>query len=399
MISIHLDNVMSFSNLHLIRRISCFCSLAYAVLWLGITVALGSFAAACSPSFPPKEVVRDFRLFGIRSSLPVLNEGDTAKLDALTYAPENLSTQTIYHWSWCPFRAAASKGYKCPVTSEELEERVAQMANLPPGLVKFPSFELGNKPTAEFTYPFSRERLELLCSMIAKASAKGGVGLGLAIPTLNCTQGYDVTIRLAVKNGEKEIVAGKRITLAFDSEAVHSNPRLLGVDIRPKDPQSAPELRSKGATWIPDTTVHEDMWTRIPDGKAFSVVEMGDYELRAALDPSSIESWQPPKPQGSPGQPEPATPPREKEAIQFSWFSNNNGLLDTTLHSLVHVEGTTSLDTISNVVITPQCDTRTSYKPSSLGCDRFSVWVVARDGRLGIDWRLVTFDIVGSMIR
>ncbi len=167
---------------------------------------------------------------------------------------------------------------------------------------------------------------------------------GITLP--NCAEeGLPATVRLSVAaEGQEELVSTKklyfRVTQDADAEDTEStvqndpnhNPRLSGLNV-----EGGPTALKRGTA----------------------------YEVRCELDPDSIETF---TPQGRDTE--------RKEEILFSWFIYGAELKNQL--------------TYFNETLSPLEEARTNTITVFDDVTEVRLWCVVRDGRGGLDWRVVT---------
>lgn len=331
--------------------------------------------SGCGREFDPSWRVIDFRIMSIKSDPITVKTGESATISALV---AEVPGETVsYAWSWCPVRTAASDSYECPLNQESL----AQMLDgeLPDGIdPSFFDFDLGTGPTAEFVNALPAPMLLNFCERLA-AQLKESVNEEFAslLPSFDCSRGYEISIRLVASSGEKEIITSKRLTLWTGSEQINENPQFERFEIRPEKAGDSQKLAGR-LDWLDANLPHDEQWVEVPEDGSLEIAAGYPFEVRALLDPESVQIWEPPAPEGSDR--ERLDP--ERETIGYSWFttlgdlSEDNGVFAEKFNTLEKA-GTTSL-TIS----------REDLDDCRLvdGVCEVKLWSVARDSRLGVDW-------------
>ncbi|QDG50812.1 hypothetical protein FIV42_08730 [Persicimonas caeni] len=373
-------------------------------LLLAALLALG----ACGPDFDPYWKVNKFRVLAIKADPVTLDEGESTTLSALSHDPAG--EQVSYRWEWCPFRVSVQDRYECPVTVEQINEILAEQAPedepVPPPLPD-DFFDLGTDPSVEFEYPASREVIAGFCQAIVQAAADAGAqsGLGGVIPTLDCSRGFEVSVRMVATTPDDEIVARKRVVLATTDETpVNENPDVTGIGIRLEKPEDADKVRDE-LDWVAETNpdLLED-WHELPADAPTPIVANIPFEVLSDVDPFSIETWRPPAPEGS----EQELLPPESEGLEFRWFASAGDLGDSRglfidEQNTLEKAGTTTFsvpfkasksDYDNDGVSNASDNCAPLYNPDQVdsnddgigdGCDVY-VWSVIRDGRLGLDF-------------
>lgn len=366
---------------------------------MGTCVALSS----CGPDFDPYWRTNKLRLISMRSDPATLKPFQTASLEALVANPAN--DELTYTWEWCPFGISAQQEYKCPVTRDELVEVIAQgvaggnmgdmmmgpdgemmpMDELPPDFdfgVFLPEFQLGNGTSAELVYPLAGPEFVLgLCQGLQEFLGASDL-TGDASVTSSCEEGFDVTMRVEITGGDESEIGAKRFTLWTGSEFDNNkNPVIEAIDIRLANEDDAAKLMDK-LPWLAESAGNEDRWHRMPADEPLPVVANMSFEVRASVDPQSVEVWQRPAPQGS----DLIRLPEEREGLEFRWFvaagtlSDSRQLFGAESAPLDEVPITTF--TVSNDVEAERCYDEDKNMD---GCTS-SIWSVVNDGRLGVGW-------------
>lgn len=277
--------------------------------------------ASCSEPFEPAWRVDSYRLLAVRSDPASLQPGESARLDVLDYAsPER---DVAYEWEWCPLPTSSQSEYVCPLdrVREQIDDR-DEAPSIPDEL-----FSLGSGPTARLPYPGGRQQVEQLCnrlqSALADVDANGPLS-GL-VPSTDCDRSYDVSVRVTARpEGGDEVVARKTVTLATgaDSGELNSNPGHEGIDIRLADRSKAKRVRDE-LNWVAEEGVSgEDRWHPVSPNETTHLLAGLRYQVRADVEPGSLETWRPPAPVGS----ERERLPSEPETWIFEWFTSDGRL-------------------------------------------------------------------------
>ena len=335
-----------------------FIALAISLLW------------GCGREFDPYWKVLNFRVLAVKSSHPELKPNQVAHLEALV----DSDLPVEYAWSWCPLRTSGSNGFECPITEEDLS---GGSMEIPEGLF---DFDLGSEPTADFSYPGSQQLVDQFCKALQRSAAEAADN-GIVIPTTDCSRGMDISIRLVATSGDKEIIVGKRVNLWLGSEDENRNPDVTAIQIRPELTADATWLRANGSEWVIDPVEpKESWWVTMSVETPLPIWGEVPYELRAIVDPESVDIWSPPAPDGSGLD---YLPP-ESENILFRWMTTvgeidaSRRIYDVELNDLLNAS-TTGL----------------KVKEEDADVDNVKIWTVVRDGRLGTDWVGRSVDVVG----
>lgn len=359
--------------------------------------------SGCGREFDPYYRANKFRVLAVKSSEPLLEPGETAELTALTYAPGG--GETTYSWEWCPFRTAARDEYECPLTREELVAQLTEGAGLPDDFeLPLAEFDLGNEPTAQLPYPAPQVFIIEFCNALQQQLDDAPDEIAGLIPIVDCSRGFEITVRLIVENGDSRIVSGKRISLAVPGVQPNNNPDVTDIQIRAQEDEDPQVLRDAGIMWVPEDP--EDWHTLSPD-EPTELLSGYKFEVRSLVDPESVEIWQPPAPQGSDRE---FLDP-ESEVIVYRWFVSAGALIEGS--DGLFVEGRNELEEAGDTVYRRTC---VPDAPSN-DCDddgvtddddnciafanaaqlddndngygdacEHRIWSVVRDGRLGLDW-------------
>lgn len=289
------------------------------------TVTLGG----CGPEFDPFNLVKGFRVLGLRADKPELRPGETAVLDALVVSESH--GDVTFAWSWCPFSLGAAGGYECAVTEEEMAGLVE---GAPAGSgIALPPYDLGDGPTAEFTYAIPPEMLMLLCQ---------------STPVPICTQSYPIQIMLRATGPEGTVTAVREV----------------GLMIRP-----GPEPNHNPV--VGDLSVEGPGLDGVVslDGAA-ALARDEDYELSVTVPEAAIEVYTPASTEFAPD------PPPQQERLTFTWFVEG-GRTDSQRTGFIPTEGALD-EALRNGWLTP-----TQADESR---EQLNVTVVVRDDRGGLDW-------------
>lgn len=382
-----------------------------------LVVAVSTLAACQGRRFEPSWSISKFRIMGIQAEPPEVRPGGATTLSALACAPDD--GPISYRWEWCPFQTFSNDLYACPITQEELEEQIE--GSLPPGvpreLFEFPDFDLGTEPTATLPYPFPQPLLVAFCEALREQIAEAGEEneeLAGALPTVNCEEGYDVSVRLVVRNDEDPatdemienfvdqdqnelILASKKVTLWLQSENEQDiNPQFLGIEIRPRHEEDREELVAAGHEWVESIDDFSEDWYRIPNGEPAPVLVGIEYQVRALVDESTIQTYRRPAPIGS----DDRYLDPESEVLLYDWYTSEGSIFP---NDAFFVEGRTPLDDVAVAgFFIPRFDTSQDFGGANgagfietcpaledddpdTGCE-VRLWNVVRDSRRGIGW-------------
>lgn len=372
--------------------------------------------AGCGREFDPYYRANKFRLLAVKSSEPLLEPGETAELTALVYDPDR-DGETTYKWEWCPFRTSASQEYECPVTEEELAEQLLG-DQVPPGfMLPLEDFELGTEPTASLPYPAPQPVIIEFCNALQEALDDAPEELASLIPVVDCSRGFEISVRLIVERNGSRIVAGKRIALAVPDVQPNENPDVVDIQIRPGENEDPAALRALGLDWIPNTSERDQLWYTLPADESTPLLSNVEWDFRSVVDPESVEIWSQPAPDGL----DVEFLPPESEVIAFRWFVSGGALLEDS--SPIYLEGANELLSAGDTIYTRTCeddasssdcdndgvpdssdncvafpnDDQADFNADGIGdaCDH-RVFSVIRDGRLGLDYISRDFHIVGD---
>jgi hypothetical protein len=348
-------------------------------------LALGilTTATSCVREFDPYWKINKFRVLAIKSDPVTLRPGQVATISALVHAPEGV--EVSYAWDWCPVQVQAQNDYACPFSDEDVAALLSQAAEggqaPPPGLdPSLLTFNLGTASTARLLNPFPAQAILGFCQAIRQQIADATEGSELAglVPQLDCERGYDITVRLIVQAGGEQIISRKRFTLYTGAEQINENPRLTGIEIRPREQKDVARLAAK-VDWIDANASRDDQWYLLPEDEPTTIVAGIPLEVRTIVDPDSVEIWQPPAPRGSE---EPLLEARS-EVLTFRWFATS-GTFNRT--RLLYAEDQNTLEEASIARFSMSKDQLRDECPRTNGRCEVKLWNVTRDGRLGIDW-------------
>jgi hypothetical protein len=144
----------------------------------------------------------------------------------------------------------------------------------------------------------------------------------------------------------------------------------------------------------------------MPEDEPVPVVAGIPFEVRAVVDESSIDVWEPPAPQGS----DLEKLPPQSEALVFRWMASAGDISDSKKVWAEHLGelgelsisrfsvptvdgGDHDQDGVSNAADTcPYLD----ESETGEGCEA-KIWHTLRDGRLGLDWMERSVVVVGHV--
>jgi hypothetical protein len=330
-------------------------------------------AGGCGPDFDPYWRVNTFRVLAIKAEPPTLGEGEQTTLSVLDHNPDGVEVD--YRWQWCPMRASAQDRYECPLGVDEVNEMLREQAPEGQSVPELPPdfFELGEGPTARFDYPTSEAQVRAFCDAIVEAVLEAGEDspLGERLPVLDCSRGFEISVRLVATSDDEEIVARKRLLLKTGPETPRNdNPRLTDIDIKLANPNDVDKVIDQ-LPWVAHLAEHDSLdWYSLPQGQATPAVAGIPLRIRAVVAPASVETWKPPAPKGSGDEHLPA----ESEVIAFRWFVSQGTVADTRG---LFVEDQNTLAAAG----------ATDFNVARDGASgEVYLWAVVRDGRLGVDF-------------
>ncbi|MFP4600592.1 MAG: hypothetical protein ACLFVJ_20220, partial [Persicimonas sp.] len=292
--------------------------------------AVGLFALllSCGPDFDPYWRVNKFRLLAVKADPVILDEGEVAEIEALSHDPAGEDVE--YRWEWCPFRVSVQNEYACPVDADQINEMVEEQADDSQQAPEIPEdfFELGDEATASFAYPGSREMIGGFCEAIVETIREAADDSRLAeqLPGMDCESGFEVSVRLVVTTSDDEIVARKRMILATGDESQpNQNPELETAEIKVVKDGDVDKVRDTLAWADEVSSISDDDWHEMPADQPTPIVAGIPFEVRAIVEPDSIDIWQPPAPEGSDRE---LLPP-ESESVLFRWFVSAGSVGDS----------------------------------------------------------------------
>lgn len=341
------------------------------------TLALLSPLLSCGPDFEPYWKVDRLRIIAIQADPVVALHDEETTLRAAVWAP---SDDINYHWSWCPLRLSAQDDYTCPVDGEQLAEWTGQP-------VDEDFFDLGDDAEATFQNPFEPQEVEAFCKAIEAAvlDAAGDRDLAEFLPGGDCSEGFEVSLRLTVSTADEELVSAKRFHLDAGTDDPNQNPTFVGLQLRPDDPADARRLADDFDWPIdPDAPADEHWLTADPD-PPLPISDDIDLEWRGLIDADTILTYSPPTPRGSDTRPEP-----RQESYTYRHFTTL-GDIDSSSHLFSPRDNT--VERASNTTFRLSSDDLDDcLEPTDQGC-LVRLWTVARDSRLGQSWTSATLEL------
>ncbi len=357
------------------------------LFWFFLAASLVA-SLGCSPDFTPYWKVDKLRILAIQADPVVAKEMEPVTLSALLYAPDDQNVE--YDWSWCPFRVSAQDDYHCPIDEEDLE---ALLEEVDADFDVDDPFDLGESAQATFVNIFEAQEVREFCEMVRREIIEEFDDAELAgfLPGGDCSEGYEITVRLEVSTDDDTLAASKRFMLWGGAEEYNKNPAVEDLQVRPADEDDLDELRDRAGWDVDAGAAHHDQWVSVPIDEPLSVVDDIALEMRTLIDSDSLLIYTPPTPQGDNAeQPEP-----REESIVYRHFVSN-GELDSSY--LLYVPDENILDEASIAELTFDfSDTDEGEecgRPVDDGC-AVDLWSVIRDSRYGVDWierRLIVVD-------
>ena len=375
------------------------------------------FSSGCAEEFDPYWKVNKFRIMAAKASPVTLQPGEQATLKVLAHNPTDEPVD--YRWEWCPFGTSAQQRYRCPLAAEELEGVLREHTPDGQEVPQIPAdfFELGSGAVQFLDYPGDEASVRRLCEGILQAATEAAKNseLGVQIPVMDCSRGFEVSVRVVATVDGREHIARKRLVLATGSETIeNTNPGLRHLLMQVNRPGQARELRGE-LDWISHTDADSASFYPVSDYSAWKptpIVPNVEFKFWAEMDLSTLESWRPPAPAGSSEQ---YLEPR-RETLAFQWMGTAGEFSDT---ETLFVAGQTSLQAAGKVAFSvPYSPQVPDFDEDGLpneedncaplpnhdqldsnadgvgdACD-IRVWVVVRDGRLGVDWKRAWLRVV-----
>ncbi len=343
--------------------------------WCVCVVLLLLSLSGCGREFDPAWRVVDFRVMSVKSDPITVKTGESATLSALVSTVPG--EQITYAWSWCPIRTAAENRYECSLKSEDLVKLFGD--KLPSGIdPAFFDFDLGTEPTAELVNMLPAPMLLDFCRQLQRQLTEAvDPQLAKLLPGFDCKRGYEVSVRLVATSAGKEIVTAKRVTLWTGAEQNNENPRFERFEIRLKNESDARNAATK-LSWVRADLPHDEQWVDVSEDAPLEIIPGVSFEVRAVLEPDSVQIWEPPAPEGSDRE---LLDP-ERETIGYSWFTTLGDLSD---YQKVFLESENTLETAGSTNIEISRDDLKDCVRTDDVCE-VKLWSIARDSRLGVDW-------------
>ncbi len=331
--------------------------------------------SGCGREFDPVWRAVDFRVMSIKSDPITVKTGESATLSALVNTVPG--EQVTYSWSWCPIRTVAQDGYKCSLKSEDLAGLFGDQ--LPSGIdPAFFNFDLGTEPTAELVNILPAPMLLDFCRRLQRQLTEAlDPELAKLLPGFDCRRGYEVSVRLVATSGGKEIVTAKRLTLWTGAVQNNENPQFERFEIRPENASDSRNASIK-LSWLNADLPHDEQWVEVLEDGSLEILADVSFEVRALLEPDSVQMWEPPAPEGSDRE---LLDP-ERETIGYSWFTTLGDLSD---FQKVFLEGENTLEKAGSTNLKISREELTDCVLTNGLCE-MKIWSVARDSRLGVDW-------------
>ncbi len=344
---------------------------------------LSVMMTGCGPDFEPYWKIDKLRVMAIQSDPVVAKHMEPVTLSALVYAPGE--PEIDYDWSWCPVRVSAEDNYECPIGEEELSELAEafnssdasenggddENGDSPPDLGDDP-FDLGDGEQATFINFFEEDGVREFCEAIQEQILEQVDDPELAefLPGGDCSEGYEVTVRLEVSSEGDSLVASKRFMLWGGAEEYNENPRFEDFEIRPAEASDLDKLRDQAGWDIPAGADHDDQWVSVPEDEDLRAIFDIPLEFRALVDPDSVQEY---FPTGSDRSREEAFVYRHFATA--GWIRSSRRLFSPDQNTLEDASKT-GFSVGDDIDCQEEVDD---------GC-RVRIWSVVRDGRLGVDW-------------
>ena len=304
-------------------------------------MGLLAMVAACGEEFTPYNEIEGVRLLAIGADPPWLAPSDTATISALVANRQQVPLR--YSWSWCPFPAGSDVGFACAVSQADLQRMVDEAIG--PGQATVPSYDLGSATEASFTYSMSPLLLRGVCEGLRSGELPDFVSLP------ECQRSFPITIRLVIRQEQREHVGIKELELLFEEGVtLNQNPMIGGLSaLHPEEAATEITVEQDGST-----ALERDV----------------EYTLQLAITATTAERFSlPPEEDGGESA-------QARERLVVSWFAEG-GSLDLTRTSFV--EGAIPLERArENLWSSP----RVADFPET----EARLFFVIRDGRGGVSW-------------
>ena len=333
---------------------------------------------SCGPDFSPYWQIDRLRVMAVKADPVVAGPMEPVTLSALVSAPDEETVE--YHWSWCPFRLSAQQEYECIVTEEDLQ---ALLDESDQDFDAEGIFDLGDDPQAIFVNPFEPEEVRQFCELLQQQIIEefGDPELAGFLPAGDCTEGYEISVRLQVSTDDETLLTSKRFMLWGGAEEHNENPVAADLQIRPAEEGDLARLRRHAGWDIPLGSDHDEQWVSVDAEEPLPVIAGIPLHIRTLVDPDSLLVYTPPVPVG--GEDDDPPQPRE-ESIVYRHFMSD-GSIDFSRHLYAPDKNTLEEASVAEVSfdwsdLDEECQSMTNY-----GCE-VRLWSVIRDSRLGVDW-------------
>ncbi len=345
---------------------------------LGLLFVLLSTSLSCGPDFDPYWKVDRLRILGIQADPVIARPMEPTTLRAEVWAPDD---PIDYQWSWCPLRLSAQDEYRCPIDADDFAQWIDEDD------FDDDPFDLGDESEATFTNPFEPDEVQAFCEAIQAAilDAAGDQALAEFLPGGDCSDGYEVSIRLAVSTDSKELVAAKRFRLWAGGDEPNENPSIEGIQFRPDDPDDAQRLAEDFDWPIDPDAPHDEHWVDSDLDTPLSVPPDLALEWRTLIDPDSVLTYTPPTPRGSDEPPEP-----RQESYVYRHFTTL-GDIGSSRHLFSPQQNTLEEASKTDFDVDPD-SLDDCLEPIDGGCS-IKLWTVVRDSRLGQSWAATSLEL------
>ena len=362
------------------------CSTRWRISLCAAIAAAG--VLSCGPDFEPYWKINELRVMAIKADPAVAKPFEPVTLRPLIHAPDDQPLE--YDWSWCPFRVSAQDDFQCPVSDEELQGLLAELEgseNSDDGSdsstgVGDDFFDLGDQEEAIFVNPFEADEVRQFCETIRAEVIEQFDDPEMAgfLPGGDCSDGYEITVRLQVSSEDDSVTASKRFLLWAGADQYNENPVIQDMQLRPYKESDLYKLRDQVQWPVSAGADHDDQWVSIPDDEPLRVVAEIPLELRTLIDPESVRFYTPPTPGGS----DPQQPERRLESLVYRHFTTLGELASSRR---IYAPDNNTLGDASNTKFSISAEDLDEECPDmdAQGCS-FFLWAVVRDSRLGTDW-------------